>query len=66
MAPQANNDNAPPRAQTYLNNVKVAEQSDRVFFLTLTTKQKTKRNFYVFYLLILKGATRRISNSEHG
>lgn len=49
MAPQANNDNAPPRAQTYLNNVKVAEQSDRVFFLTLTTKQK-KRNFYVFYL----------------
>lgn len=48
MAPQANNDNAPPRAQTYLNNVKVAEQSDRVFFLTLTTKQ-TKNAISMYF-----------------
>lgn len=66
MAPQANNDNAPPRAQTYLNNVKVAEQSDRVFFLTLTTKQKKTQFLCILPQIILKGATRRISNSEHG
>lgn len=65
MAPQANNDNAPPRAQTYLNNVKVAEQSDRVFFLTLTTNKK-KQFLCILPQIILKGATRRISNSEHG